>query len=60
MSPERTDQQDHADPAAAADARTVLRRRQTIGIVLIAMAILAFTLWRADWRGIFPPGWWRW
>jgi len=31
-----------------------------VGILLIAAAILIFTLFRADWHGIFPPGWWRW
>lgn len=40
--------------------RERLRRRQAIGIVLIAAAILGFTLLRADWHAIFPPGWWRW
>jgi hypothetical protein len=37
-----------------------LRRRQVIGILLMAAAILAFALFRADWREIFPPAWWRW
>jgi hypothetical protein len=37
-----------------------LGRRQIIGILLIAAAILAFTLLRADWNNIFPRGWWRW
>ena len=37
-----------------------LRRRQVIGILLMAAAILAFALLRADWREIFPPAWWRW
>lgn len=37
-----------------------LRRRQVAGILLIAAAILVFALLRADWHGIFPPGWWRW
>ncbi len=37
-----------------------LRRRQLIGILLIAAAILAITLVRADWHDLFPPGWWRW
>jgi hypothetical protein len=43
----------------AQDARTVLRRRQAIGILLIAAAILALALLRADWRAVFPPRWWR-
>ena len=37
-----------------------LRRQQVIGILLIAAAILVFTLFRADWHNIFPKGWWRW
>jgi hypothetical protein len=37
-----------------------LRRQRIIGILLVAALILAFTLYRADWRGIFPQGWWRW
>jgi hypothetical protein len=36
------------------------RRRQVFGLLLIAAAILAFALGRADLRGIFPQGWWRW
>jgi hypothetical protein len=37
-----------------------LRRRQVIGILLLALGILVFTLLRADWHNLFPPGWWRW
>ncbi|HEV2276882.1 MAG TPA: hypothetical protein VGS02_01825 [Acidobacteriaceae bacterium] len=37
-----------------------LRRQQVFGILLIAAAILLFTLFRADLRGVFPTGWWRW
>ena len=37
-----------------------LRRQQIIGILLIVAAILAFTLYRADWHALFPQGWWRW
>ncbi len=37
-----------------------LRRQQILGILLVVVAILLFTLLRADWRNIFPPGWWRW
>jgi hypothetical protein len=37
-----------------------VRRQQIIGILLIAAAILAFALFRADWHEIFPPAWWRW
>ena len=37
-----------------------VRRQQILGIVLIAVLILAFTLYRADWHNLFPRGWWRW
>ncbi len=37
-----------------------LRRQQILGILLVVVAILVFTLLRADWHNIFPPGWWRW
>ena len=37
-----------------------LGRRQVIGILLIAAAILIFTLLRANWHDLFPQGWWRW
>jgi len=47
-----------AAPSAANLAR--LRRRQVIGILLVAAAILSFTLLRTRWHALFPPGWWRW
>ena len=37
-----------------------LRRQQIAGILLVAAAILIFTLLRADRHNIFPPGWWHW
>lgn len=37
-----------------------VQREQVVGLLLFAAAILGFTLLRADWRGIFPVGWWRW
>lgn len=45
---------------AEVEARRVLRRRQAVGILVVAAAVLGFTLLRAEWRGIFPVGWWRW
>jgi hypothetical protein len=36
-----------------------LRRRQVMGILLIAAAILVYALVRANGHDIFPPGWWR-
>jgi hypothetical protein len=35
------------------------RRSQVFGLLLIAAAILAVALFRADPRTLFPPGWWR-
>lgn len=37
-----------------------LRRQQAIGILIVAAAILLFTLIRADRHMLFPSGWWRW
>jgi hypothetical protein len=37
-----------------------LRRQKIIGILLVAAAILTFTLLRANWHDLFPQGWWRW
>lgn len=44
-------------PAAV---HSTLRRRRILGILLLAAAILVFTLLRADRHMLFPPGWWRW
>jgi hypothetical protein len=35
------------------------RRRQVRGLVLLALAILAFSLLRAHPRTVFTPNWWR-
>ena len=35
------------------------RRRQVLGLVLLALAILVFALLRADRHALFAPGWWR-
>lgn len=37
-----------------------IRRQQIVGILLVALAILVFALFRADWHNLFPAGWWRW
>lgn len=37
-----------------------VRRQQAAGLLILAALILALTLLRADWRAIFPMGWWRW
>lgn len=35
------------------------RRNQALGLVLLAIAILVFWLFKTNPRWIFPPGWWR-
>jgi hypothetical protein len=42
-----------------AQAQTLVRRRQTVGLVLIAAVILLVALLRAPAHVLFPPGWWR-
>jgi len=45
---------------ARREAQTrVFRRNQAIGLVLVALAILVFWLFRTNLGWIFPPGWWR-
>jgi hypothetical protein len=44
----------------APDGPDRLRRRQILGILLIAAMILLIMFLRADRHGIFPHGWWRW
>ena len=40
-------------------ATALARRRQGIGLVLLAAAILVAVLLRAEKGWVFPPGWWR-
>jgi hypothetical protein len=35
------------------------RRRQVRGLLLLALAILLFSVLRAGTHSIFTPGWWR-
>jgi hypothetical protein len=42
-----------------AEHTRVFRRNQAIGLVLVAVAILIFWLFRTNPKWIFPPGWWR-
>jgi hypothetical protein len=42
-----------------AEQTRVFRRNQAIGLVLVAVAILIFWLFRTNPKWIFPPGWWR-
>lgn len=39
--------------------RDQLRKRQVYGLMLIAAAILAVAILRADLHYVFPHGWWR-
>lgn len=48
------------EPTRSGPDRARLRRQQVIGILLVAAAILVFTLLRANWHDLFPQGWWRW
>ena len=38
---------------------TLTRRRQAVGLLLIAGAILLAAVLRAPAHVLFPPGWWR-
>ncbi len=40
-------------------AESLLRRRQAVGLIWIALAILAFCAIRAGWHAIFLARWWR-
>jgi len=39
--------------------RRIFRRNQTFGLLLVAAAILAWSLLHTNPNWIFPPGWWR-
>lgn len=34
------------------------RRMQVGGLLLLALLVLIFTLWRAGWHAVVPHGWW--
>lgn len=34
------------------------RRMQIAGLLIIALAVLVFTVWRAGWHSIVPRNWW--
>lgn len=38
---------------------SALRRRQTLGLVILALAVLLFAALRAGWHAVFLAGWWR-
>jgi hypothetical protein len=35
------------------------RRRQLRGLILLAVAVIVFTVFRAGVHWVFTPGWWR-
>ena len=37
----------------------LFRRRQAVGLLLLAAAVLLFWLLRGNRGWLFPPGWWR-
>ncbi len=51
--------EEQAEDAHRAEQTRTYRRNQAIGLVLVAMAILIFWLFRTNPKWIFPPGWWR-
>ncbi len=51
-----------SQPTEPNDPRRSLReerRRQIRGLILLALAVLAFSLLRAHPHTVFTPGWWR-
>ena len=46
-------------PTRSEAAQALARRRQALGLVLIALFILLAALLRAPAHLLFPPGWWR-
>ncbi|RRA48318.1 hypothetical protein [Acidipila sp. EB88] len=47
-----------SDPARQAEA-VLTQRRQAVGLLLLAAAILALVLVRMPPHVLFPAGWWR-
>jgi hypothetical protein len=48
-----------AEQARRAVQTRLYRRNQAMGLVLLALLILAYWLFRTNPAWIFPPGWWR-
>jgi hypothetical protein len=51
--------EEQAELERRADQTRVFRRNQAIGLVIVALTILVFWLFRTNPQWIFPPGWWR-
>ncbi len=48
-----------AEDARRAEQTRRYRRNQVFGLLMVAAAILIWTLLRTNPKWIFPPGWWR-
>jgi hypothetical protein len=48
-----------AEEARRALQRRNYRRNQVLGLMLVALVILIWTLLHTNPAWIFPPGWWR-
>jgi hypothetical protein len=44
---------------AQSNAEEQERRRQLRGLILLAIAVLVFSILRAGVHRVFTPGWWR-
>lgn len=51
--------EERAELARRAEQTRAFRRNEAIGLVLIALAILVFWLFRTNPKWIFPRGWWH-
>jgi hypothetical protein len=51
--------EEKAEEERRAEQTRAFRRNQAIGLVLVALAILVFGLFRTNPAWIFPRGWWR-
>jgi hypothetical protein len=51
--------QERAEKARRVGQTRAYRRNQTLGLVLVAAAVLVFWLIRTNPSWIFPTGWWR-
>jgi len=51
--------EEQAELERRAEQTRVFRRNQAIGLVIVALTILVFWLFRTNPQWIFPPGWWR-
>jgi hypothetical protein len=51
--------EEQAEEQRRAEQTRVFKRNQALGLVLVAVAILVFWLFRTNPKWIFPTGWWR-